>query len=194
LKNKNLLLLLLVIFFYSCNCVETHLTVDEKSWFSVYEKGQKIIFKSNRGNIDTIEVAEKIETHGNKDCNWIEMGRIQEHIMYIELKTKVCHNYSYCDAEISISKDSEDKNAFPSFRIFGLYFSKLYQKIEPQIVSVKLVNSNKIYSSTYHFESGVNADGYGIDCPKSFYWDKNEGLIKYELNDGEVFELLKKIN
>ncbi|MDR7370779.1 hypothetical protein J2X17_001562 [Flavobacterium aquidurense] len=26
----------------------------------------------------------------------------------------------------------------------------------------------------------------------SFYWDKNEGLIRYYTSDGEVFELLKK--
>ena len=57
MKNKKTaLLILLIIVLNSCNCIETHLTNDEKAWFSAYEKGQKIIFKSNLGNLDTIEI------------------------------------------------------------------------------------------------------------------------------------------
>lgn len=178
----------------SCNCVETHLTKEEKEWFSVYNKGQIIVFESNRGNYDTIEVTEKLETHGNKDCNWIEIGTIQPHIMSVTFKPKVCHNESYCEGGISINKDKVDEITFPSFSLFGLYYSKLYQIIEPQKRVVKLSNTNKSYSSAYYFEDGVNANGFGTNCPKSFYWDKKEGLIRYDSKDGEIFELLKKIN
>lgn len=195
MKNKILsILILLILILNSCNCVETHLTEEEKEWFSAYEKGQEIIFKSNRGNIDTIEVTEKMETHGNKDCNWLEIGRIQEHIMRIKFKPKVCHNYSYCDGEIYISKDNEDKKAFPFFRIFGLEYVPDMKKMKLKEEKIKLEITNKFYSLVCHFEDGINANGYGMDSPKSFYWDKKEGLIKYELKDGEIFELIKKIN
>jgi hypothetical protein len=193
MKNKGIaLLILLSIVLYSCNCVETHLTKDEKAWFSAYEKGQTIIFKSNLGNLDTIEITKKLETHGNKNCNWLEIGTIQNHIISTTFKAKVCRNESYCDGGISISKYDVDEKAFPSFSLFGLFFSKSYNKQELKTDSVKLNTTNKIYSQVYHFENGVNANGSGVNPPKSFYWDKKEGLIKYETKDGEIFELLKK--
>jgi hypothetical protein len=186
-------LILFAIVLNSCTCVETHLTKEEKEWFSAYKKGQTIIFKSNLGNLDSI-VIKKIEIHGNKDCNWIEIGTTQNHIMSIDFKPKVCHNESYCDGGISISKANEDKKAFPSFSLFGLFYSKSYNKEKLKKLNIKLITTNKIYYQVYYFENGVNANGFGTNSPKSFYWDKKDGLIKYETKDGEVFELLKETN
>lgn len=189
---KTILFILGVIILNSCNCVETNLSKEEKEWFSAYNKGQTIIFKSNLGNLDTIIVTEKLEFHGNKDCNWIEIGTIQNHMMNIDFKPKVCHNEEpYCEGGISISKDGVDEKCFPSFSLFGLYFSKLYNKNLPKTESIKLTTNNKTYSLAYHFEDKVNANGFGKNCIESFYWDKKEGLIKYEAKDGEIFELLK---
>jgi hypothetical protein len=114
--------------------------------------------------------------------------------MDIDFRPKVCHNESYCDGGISISKGNQSEKAFPSFSLFGLFYSKSYNKEELKTESVKLIVTNKIYLNVYHFENGVNANGFGTNSPKSFYWDKKDGLIKYETHDGEVFELLKKIN
>lgn len=44
----------------------------------------------------------------------------------------------------------------------------------------------------YNFEDSINAYNSGNGNLKSFYWDKKEGLIRYDTSDGEVFELLKK--
>jgi hypothetical protein len=192
MKNKiTILSTLFLVFLSSCNCVETHLTNDEKEWFSVYKKGQIIVFKSNLENLDTITVTEKIETHGNKDCNWFEIGTIQNHIINIDLQSKPCRNESYCVGGISISKDKVDEKCIPSFSVLGLTYSKIYQKSEPKKESIKLTTTNKTYSSAYYFEDGVNANNTGNNYLKSFYWDKKEGLIRYEGHDGEVFELLK---
>jgi hypothetical protein len=196
MKIKNTLLLILFTIILSscnfCNCVETHLTEDEKSWFSAYEKGQKIIFKSNLGNLDTIEITKKVETYGNKDCNWFEIGRIQNNIMSIEFKPKVCHNESYCDGGMYIGKDDINKKAFPTFILFGLTQKNGLKYLVPKQENIKLITTSKTYSQVYHFEKGVNAKSFGTNPPKSFYWDKKDGLIKYETKDGEVFELLKK--
>jgi hypothetical protein len=37
MKIKTLLFILFAIVLNSCHCVETHLTKEEKEWFSVYE-------------------------------------------------------------------------------------------------------------------------------------------------------------
>jgi hypothetical protein len=187
-------LILFAIVLNSCTCVETHLIEDEKSWFSAYDKGQLIVFKSNLGNLDTIVVAEKQETHNNKNCNWFEIGTIQPEIMFITLKSKICRNNSYCEGQIFISKGKESEKCFPGFSLFGLLQKNGLKYRIPKQENIKLIVTNKTYSQVYHFEDGVNANGYGTNSPKSFYWDKKDGLIKYEAKDGEVFELLKKIN
>lgn len=193
IKNKiAILLIALQIILNSCNCVETQLTKEEKEWFSVYKKGQAIIFKSNYGNLDTIVVTEKSEFHGNKDCNWLEVGTIQNHMMHMVFKSKDCRNKSDCEGRIEISKDKMDEKSFPFFRIFGLEYAPASQKNTLKQRSIKLTTTNKIFSASYYFEDKVNANSYGSNYLKSFYWDKNAGLIRYEKNDGEIFELLKK--
>ena len=67
-------------------------------------------------------------------------------------------------------------------------------KLKLKEENIKLITTNENYPSAYYFENGVNANGYGTNSPKSFYWDKRAGLIKYETHDGEVFELLKQTN
>jgi hypothetical protein len=176
----------------SCNCVETHLTKEEKEWFSVYKEGQNIIFKSNLGNLDTIIVVEKKELHGNKDCNYFGIGSTQPHVMFITLKSKICQNDPYCEGEIFISKDKENEKCYPGFSFFGLLQKNDLEYLVPKLEKIKLNITNITYSEVYCFEEGVNANGYGINSPKSFCWDKKEGLIRYETRDGEVFELLKK--
>jgi hypothetical protein len=194
MKNKKtaILSILLLVLLYSCNCVETYLTKEEKEWFSVYRKGQNIVFKSNKENLDTIVVIEKIETHNNKDCNWIEIGTMQPHIMFITLKSKICHNESYCEGQIFISKDKENEKCVPSFSFLGLLEKSEPKGTLPKPQRIKLTTINKIYTSAYYFEDGINANNFGNNYLKSFYWDKKDGLIRYEAHDGEVFELLKK--
>jgi hypothetical protein len=189
---KSILSILLFVFVCSCNCVETNLTKEEREWFSTYEKGQMIVFKSNLGKLDTIVVTEKIETHNNKNCNWFEIGPTQPNIMFITLKHKVCHNDPYCEGKIFISKDKENEKCYPGFSFFGLLQKNELKYLVPKLEKIKLISRNKVYSQVYCFEDGVNANGYGINSPKSFCWDKKEGVIRYETHDGEVFELLKK--
>jgi hypothetical protein len=192
MKNKIIILsFLLLVLMGSCNCVETHLSKEEREWFSAYEKGQTIIFKSNRGNLDTIVVVEKVETYGNKECNWFEIGTIQNNMIDIVFKSKNCRNESDCEGNISISKDKPNEKRLPFFRIFGLEYAPATQNNELRTENIKLTNG-KAYESAYYFEDQINADSYGGNYLKSFYWDKKDGLIRYDLIDGEIFELLKK--
>lgn len=134
----------------SCNCVETHLTKEEREWFSAYKQGQVITFKSNRGNIDTIIVTKKLERFGNKDCNWGEIGTIQNNMIDIEFVPKTCRNESYCYGNIAINKDKPDRKCLPFFRIFGLEYAPGTHNNELRTESIKLI-SGKVYKSAYCF-------------------------------------------
>lgn len=57
---------------------------------------------------------------------------------------------------------------------------------------LQLKNNGLIYANAFFFDDNVNARSYGSNYLKSFYWDKKEGLVKYDTNEGEVFELISK--
>ncbi len=191
---KKIFLLAIIIILNSCGkCVETNLTKEEKVWFSIYEKGQTVIFKSNQGNLDTLIVSEKIDDHGNKNCNYYGIGSIQPNIMYIILKLKNCKNESNCDVGISVSKDQVDKKCFPGFYAFGLYQNGVLKNEDSKLQNFKIAATDKIYNNVYQFEDGINAKNVSLTIIKSFYWDKKEGLIRYDTSEGEIFELFKKI-
>jgi hypothetical protein len=189
---KTLILILLLLILYSCNCYQTHLTNEDKTWTAGYQKGQIMIFKSNLGNLDTIQVKERIEDFTNPDCNRLEIGSQQRQYISIELKPNKCHNIYYCNCTIWLEKEDDKQEVSPSIRTFGLEFStsnQLYRLISEKLI---LSTSNKKYNA-YYFADKLNAINYGNNYLKSFYWDKKDGLIRYESYDGEIFELLKII-
>ncbi len=178
---------LVFIMLYSCNCRQVDLKDSEKEWLNPYKRGDILVFKSNRGNVDTLFVTEKNEFFTNEYCEWFTIGNTQNQGINIDLKSNICHNESYCESEISIIKSNIDKETAPFFRIFGLEFSDVISKLIKQ--KVVLSTTGKIYNNSYLFQSEVNANNYGNNYLKSFFWDKKDGLIKYESNDGEIFEI-----
>ncbi|OXB10874.1 hypothetical protein B0A81_02610 [Flavobacterium plurextorum] len=176
-----LFIILFSIVINSCGkCVETNLTKEERAWFSVYEKDQTIVFKSNLGNIDSLVVTDKSETFGNKDCKWVEIGTIQNNMLKLNLRSKACKSKDFCEGIMMISKDQPNQQALPFFRIFGLEFSP---NSGANKMITKKVNFDHVkleYSDVYFFEDKLNCNSYGSNFLKSFYWDKKAGLIRYE--------------
>jgi hypothetical protein len=65
------------------------------------------------------------------------------------------------------------------------------QKIGPTDVLIQepcVLSTGKTYPAAYVFRDGQNAKNYGMSRLKAFHWDKQAGLVRYELADGEVFE------
>ncbi|RZK01517.1 MAG: hypothetical protein EOO46_20055 [Flavobacterium sp.] len=183
---KKIIVVFLVFTIYSCNCTQVYLSDKEKQWVFPYKKGDVIIFKSNRGNFDTLVVVAKETVFTNPDC-LLEIGSKQREDISIKLQPNKCHNQYYCEGEIAITKNDYEDNQ-PFFRIFGLEYSD--SSINTKLFKTSFTSSNgKKYISAYLFKDGLNADNYGSNYLKSFYWDKLDGLIRYESNDGEIFDV-----
>lgn len=56
---KKYSLVFVIFMLYSCTCKQVNLTKNEKQWLDPYKKGDLLIFKSNKGKIDSIIVSEK---------------------------------------------------------------------------------------------------------------------------------------
>lgn len=182
---KIILIVLSSIFVYSCNSSNKKFSSEELDWFKIYKKGQKIIFKSNLGKLDTLIVSQ-ISTEYN---SLEKLFKEEQYNKSIVITSTNCKNASYCNVEISINKDEDDRQNFPSFNAFGLCNINNNQPYKESFKLITNVNCNSVYV----FELGLNAYNLDNSLMKSFYWDKKEGLICYETNNEEVFELLKKI-
>ncbi|MDO7852084.1 hypothetical protein [Hymenobacter convexus] len=175
-------------------CEQVHLTPEERAWFPAHPAGTTITFRSNRGNTNTMTLIEQREWFNNTDCNKLEAGSFQPiHVQY-GLQSATQYDPKLPHFSISADKIRPDVPARLQFSISGLeYPLPAGQKIGPTDVLVPepcTLSTGKTYPAAYVFRDGQNAKNYGTGRLRAFHWDKQAGLIRYELADGEVFERL----
>jgi hypothetical protein len=173
-------------------CEQVRLTPGERAWFPAHPKGTPIAFRSNRGDSNTMTFLEQREWFSNTDCNKLESGSYQPIHVQFGLESATRYDDKLPHFSISVDKIRPDVPARLQFSIAGLeYPLPSGRKIGPTDVLVQepcTLSSGKTYPAAYVFRDGQNAMNYGTGRMKVFHWDKQAGLIRYELADGEVFE------
>lgn len=187
------LLSLLALLLAGCGpCEQVSLTPAERAWFPAHAAGEKISFRSNRGNVNTMTLVEQREWFTNTNCNKLEEGNYQPiHVQYgLESATQYDPKRPYFS--IMADKTRPERPARLQLSMAGLdYPLPSGQKIGPTDVLVQepcRLSTGKTYPAAYVFRDGQNAKNYGTGRMKAFHWDKQAGLVRYELADGEVFE------
>jgi len=96
------------------------------------------------------------------------------------------------DLTLYVVKWSAQQPARLDFRMAGLeaYFHAAddHQRFRLQLRACILASGQR-FPQAYYFEAGRNALAYGTPPLRAWYWDPQAGLLRYELPDGEVFEL-----
>lgn len=185
--------------FNNADCHQLNLSKEEKSWFRAYRTGEKILFKSNQNRIDTFLVGKKIDTY--TVCNKFELGPNQYNYVSLSLKASNCHGLekkSYiCGFSMLFTKEFQtdnEKNCVKNINVFDLYTEELTSL---DSVPVEIINSSILGRGyqTYLFKNGkgTNDINGGVATVQSFNWSKENGLIRYRLATGEVYEFWKKI-
>jgi hypothetical protein len=187
------LLSLLSLLTTSCGpCEQVQLTPEERAWFPARPKGSVIRFRSNRGHANTMTLLEQREWFSNTDCNKLESGNYQPIHVQTGLESATQYDAKRPYFSIVADKIRPDVPARLQFSIAGLdYPLPAGQKIGPTDVLVPEpchLSTGQSYPAAYVFRDGQNAKNYGTGRLKSFHWDKQAGLVRYELADGEVFE------
>ncbi|MCI1187610.1 hypothetical protein MON38_09275 [Hymenobacter sp. DH14] len=173
-------------------CEQVSLTPDERAWFPAHPAGKQIFFRSNRGNANTMTLIEQREWHTNTNCNKLEEGAYQPIHVQFGLNSATQYDPKRPYFSITADKTRPDRPARLQLSMAGLdYPLPSGQKIGPTDVLVQepcTLRSGKAYLAAYVFRDGQNAKNYGTGRLRAFYWDKQDGLIRYDLADGEVFE------
>ncbi|MFD1874890.1 hypothetical protein [Hymenobacter bucti] len=189
------LLPLLVLLASACNpCTKLPLSADDRAWTGAYPRvGQEIAFRSDRGHAATYRVAERVDTYNNLDCNWLEIGSDQPAHFHLTLRLTAFPQGGARDLTLYVVKWSAQQPAQLDFRMAGLeaYFHERddhhHFRLLPRACTLA---SGQRFPQAYYFEAGRNAIAYGAPPLRAWYWDPQAGLLRYELIDGEVFELV----
>ena len=183
--------LLLILSLSSCFCIKLYFDKGDTFWTDPYKKNMILIFKSNKGNADTIKITNKLIRIADGNCNPLEVSNFSK--SYIEVNYKSSHTgWTHDDYLIQITKDAMGVKPIPYIRLFNLEFS---DNRDSSIVKTQLyLNSlHKNLKTCFKFQPTKYTDlGPKQNKISTFYWDHDLGLVKYENKEGEYWELISK--
>lgn len=179
------LILLPVIFLTGCgNCEKLHLTQSEKDWVNHFKPGQQLFYKGNNGNTDMLEVGDTSNNY--TPCNKFELSEYQYETYLVRSTFKSHNGYDGKNCLITLTKNK--KTAIePEIIVAGLgTIENSFQR--PSLVPIDTTLGGVKYNSLYYFRRNGNTEIYGPqDYFKSFFWDKQSGLVAYTTINDEVF-------
>lgn len=178
----------------SCgNCEEISLLPEERAWFAPYPDGTQVSFRSNRGRSNTFTMRKRQEWHTNTDCNRLESGPYQPIFVQVVLTPAQPYPGQHQGFVLNMRKNHPDRPGYLQFDMAGLSCGTPAlpgppdYKLRPQPCTLA---DGRTFPAAYAFREGQNSTGYG-NCPlRAFFWDQQAGLIRYELTNGEVFDLV----
>lgn len=185
---KNIIFLLICFVFQSC-CTKVWFDKEEQRWYNMYSQGDILIFKSNRLNLDTIKITEVKEIEPNGECNWIEISNFSKERVIITYQYTF-DNKKWIEEDLfDFTKEDDDRFTIPFIKVKGLFVGyNLEDNLKKSKKDVYLFEIGE-YSSTKYtkMKHGVDTDIV------QFYWELDKGLVQYENNKGEVWELKEHI-
>ena len=179
--------IVIMIVLSSCTDNKTYLVNDEKGW-NPYVKGQKIVFESREGTLDSIRISDVLHQFpdglGVVDKyeilnvvgdykNLDHIGNIKTDIFSIHAKTSQRGSRIRFGLSLGGSKFYSD------------YFDFIYIK------NISEINVSVPYGS-YNDVVVIRNDKDYSNIPnaiKLLYWSKSKGYVRYDKYDGTIWEL-----
>lgn len=184
------------ISFYSCfntGCINLFFEKDETYWTDTYRKGDTIIFVSNYNtelvkNYDTIFIVGKTNYKPKGNCNPVEVSNYDCESTIIDYTFK--HDTISSKSDYLVQNVKENKGlAIPTLRVYGLEYNGQNLKDTTVILNTTKTKLNDCY--TFHKKDCY--DGWSNFKLKTFVWSRKMGLVMFVGENGDKFELLKKI-
>lgn len=179
---------------YGC-CSKIPFSKENEFWYSIYEDGDNIIFKSNLEDFDTISIIKKVINSPDGKCN-VFVSEYDEAHARIDYKVKkdtfdIEQNYL-----VQYTEAINPNSSLPVLRIFNMEFSEYYNDGDNlQIINCQSISTGWGDEICFLFNQKncrLNlSQNFGII---EFVWSKSHGLVSYKNREGEKWEYFKKIN
>ena len=173
---------------FNTHCINLFFEKDETYWTDAYNKGDTIVFSSNRNNCDTIFIVGKTSYKPNGNCNPVEVSNYDCESCVIDYTFK--HDTITRKSDYLVQHVKENRgSAIPVLRVYGLEYSGKTLKDTTIVLNTNVTKLNDCYS----FHKKDCYDGWSNYKLKTFVWSKKMGLVMFVGENGEKFEILKKI-
>lgn len=190
---------LVLLVLSSCNnsgntCKKISIPKKDLGWIKKYKPGDKILFRSDMENVDTLELIEKNIEYS--PCNKFELGPNQYQTFYYTfLSQRLNDRKRAATAGLTYSTGSSMYGANKMVvYAFGMCWVSGDLKND-NLVAKQKIKLNGIQDSilTMYFEKSNYTSGKH-PAIKSFNWHEELGLIQYKtLENGETYKYWKKI-
>jgi hypothetical protein len=180
MKKKSILTFILFLIIYAisgCDGIKTKLSREELKWINVYHKGDTLVFRSEKGELDTSFIIKREifypeympgEVHDKYLPQW--------GVVWYKNKNLKYHPDGY--RMITIEKKHPKSNTFLS--IDYLYASVLVPNLTA--AHVGKYRQNKVYEFDTYSEKGK------AEQPKKIFWHEEYGIVKYITHANVVWE------
>jgi hypothetical protein len=191
----HIFVLLIALTFESCifsDCEKLDLVNEDIEWFEPYEINQKLFFKNQFNDIDSMIVYDKSLKY--TQCNKFELSEYQYQKAYLRINDLNESNLARNNKiQITFTQKEKKDLSLKNFVVYGYYFNihDLNTELNDTIIDLKHFNKDKV--KCYVFES-KNSPAYGHSTSKlnKFFWNKEKGLVKYIVNDTLEYEIFEK--
>ena len=184
--------ILAILILQSCipDCKNIYFTENDKMWFTNYNIGDKIIFKSQMGDFDTILITNKILDKPKGNCPLFASGGFDREFARIDYQIKKDTFKLIEDYFVQISANDKLEDASPVIRLFNMEFSTFNNELPTQKYSK--INSDWKNVYTFNESNCPHHDLKGKFGIIEFEWDKEIGLVSYSNEDGEKWIFHRK--
>jgi len=188
MKLSILILLCSIIISCTPKCEKVYFTANDRNWFENYEINDKLIFKSNQNDFDTILITNKELIKPDGECILFASDGYDREYARVEYEIQKDTFKLVQDYFVQIRANEENKDANPVLRLLNIEFSI------SNLPKSKPSDLNSDWKNVYRFNENncpyTNLNGmFGLT---EFEWDKNFGLVTYKNNEGEKWILIKK--
>lgn len=185
---KVFLISIILFCIISC-CKKLHFEKNETFWTDCYNKDDALVFKSSFANQDdTIFITNKTVFTPTGDCN-VMVSNYDPEGCVIDYRYK--HDTILSDSDLFIQHFKEKEGSSnPILRVYGTEFSS--EKLKD--TTIVLSTTRERLNDCYTFQSKLQSyNGWSYFKLKTFVWSKRKGLVVFIGQNGEKFELEKKI-
>jgi hypothetical protein len=162
--------------------------------FNPYRGGEKLIFKSKNGNVKTVLIKKVVKSYGADDPLSVLPNKQQVLNVYVHFSDSI-YNATLENLEgpffsILALKDNRTIYIFSLNLGSANFYGNSYEnKYINQMQSQTLRCGSKEYKDILVLRPNETKYKERSDYITTLYWSKSKGYVRYDLNNGEFWEL-----
>lgn len=161
---------------------------EDTFWFEAYKDGDELVFKSNKGDYDTLKIVAVMHYEPKGECNAMVSNYDKE---FVRIDYAMKKDTFDVETNWFVQHSAEpDKKALPILRFLNMEYNEWGGP--PRTITGG--QGGGIANEVFLFDSTNCVMTYGQKFGiVNFFWSRENGLIGYENNRGEKWALEKTI-